>query len=149
MTEEMNRGRRMRLLAVLCLVAAFVAGGLAGAAAEHARGRMDRDRGHRERGSFLAPGGELDQRLHLTAAQRDSIQKIVRRDQAKADEVFRQMHPLLRARFDSTMTAIEGVLTPEQRGEFRRFREEHRERRRDRDDRGGRPPRLAPPPPPQ
>ncbi|HEX2189555.1 MAG TPA: hypothetical protein VHG51_11685 [Longimicrobiaceae bacterium] len=139
---------RMRVLAVVTLLATFLAGGLVGAAVERARGGegwSERPRAGMERGPRRGPppifeeGGPLDERLRLTPAQRDTIQRIVERDRARADSLFREMRPRLRARYDSTVAAVEAVLTPEQREEFRRFREEHRERRRARRGGGARP----------
>lgn len=128
---------RMRWLAVASLLATFLAGGLVGAAVERARGgERWSERPGMERGPRRGPppifeaGGPLDERLRLTPQQRDTIRRIVARDRAKADSLFREMRPRLRARFDSTTAAVEAVLTPEQREEFRRFREEQRERRR-------------------
>ena len=136
MTDERKRMIRMRLLAIATLLVTFVAGTLVGAAVESARGgdRDDRPRpgmhdGRRGRPDIFEAGGPLDERLNLTPAQRDTIQRIVERDRAKADSLFREMRPRLRARFDSTNAAILAVLTPEQREEFRRFREERRAER--------------------
>jgi Spy/CpxP family protein refolding chaperone len=140
-----GNGRRMRLLAVLSLLVVFVAGALVGAAVE--RGRGD-DRGPRRpprearRGPppMFAEGSPVAQRLKLTAAQRDSIERITERDRVRADSVFRETRRGMRARFDSTMTALEAVLTPGQRVEWRKIREEMRERDRQdrRERRGGR-----------
>lgn len=144
---------RARVLALLSLLVVFVAGGLVGAAAEHARGERRFREGPGRRGGpeIFAAQGELAKRLHLTPAQSDSIQKIVARDRAKAEAIFREMRPRLRARFDSTTTAIDAVLTPEQRAEFRKIREERRMERRGRrggGDRPGPPGPGDPPPPP-
>lgn len=150
MNPEASRTRRTRLLALASLLVVFVAGVLVGAAAEHAR----RERGFRGEPprrpgppEIFAAQGELGRRLHLTAEQSDSIQRIILRDRAKADAIFREMRPRLRARFDSTSAAIDAVLTPEQRAEFRRLREEHRAQRRGR--RGGRGGPEWPVPPPE
>jgi Spy/CpxP family protein refolding chaperone len=138
MNDDGSRTRRMRLLAIASLLLTFLAGGLVGTAVERARGARawsppppgaEPGRGRGGPDIFEA-GGPLDDRLRLTPRQRDTIQRIVQRDRQKADSLFREMRPRLRARFDSTRTAVEAVLTPQQREEFRRFREEHRERRR-------------------
>ncbi len=138
MGENGGRARRMRLLAVLSLLVVFVAGALVGAAVE--RGRHDgpgRDRPPRvaRRGPppMFAEGSPLAERLKLTPAQRDSIERITERDRVRADSVFRETRRGMRARFDSTITAVEAVLTPEQRAEWQKIRQEMRER--DRQDR--------------
>lgn len=142
--------RRMRLLAIASLLLTFLAGALVGTAVERARGgrawapppgaEAGRPRGGPD---IFEAGGPLDDRLRLTPQQRDTIQRIVERDRHKADSLFRQMRPRLRARFDSTRTAIDAVLTPAQREEFRRFREERRAERRRRGG-GDRPPGAGP-----
>jgi Spy/CpxP family protein refolding chaperone len=157
----MNRVLRMRLLAVLTLLIVFAAGALVGAAVERGRGHDAPPRGGRgPRGGpppIFAEGSPFAARLNLTPAQRDTIQKIVRNDRAKADSLYRQMRPRLRARFDSTTMTIEAVLTPQQSAEWKRVREELRQRgQRGRRLREGRPRRhraddpagvQAPPPP--
>lgn len=126
-------GARMRLLAVLTLLFVFVAGGVVGAAVE--RGRHDgprRDRPPREarRGPppMFAEGSPLAQRLRLTEVQRDSIEKLTERDRALADSVFRETRREMRIRFDSTLRAVNEVLTPEQRAEWQKIRQEWMER---------------------
>lgn len=145
MTDESKRMWRMRLLAVATLLVTFLAGTLVGAAVESARGgdpddapRPGMHDGRRGRPDIFEAGGPLDERLGLTPQQRDTIRRIVERDRAKADSLFREMRPRLRARYDSTSAAIEAVLTPEQREEFRRFREERRAERRRRGEERGR-----------
>ncbi len=157
MNGDGSRTRRMRLLAIASLLVTFVAGALVGAAVDRARGADRREGpppgaqhgrgGPRGGPDIFEAGGPLDDRLRLTPQQRDAIQRIVERDRVKADSLFREMRPRLRARFDSTRAAVDAVLTPQQREEFRRFREERRaERRR----RGGdrRPGPGEPPGPP-
>jgi hypothetical protein len=138
--ENGGRARRMQLMAVLMLLVVFVAGGLVGAAVE--RGR---DHGRRGEGPFregrrggpppmFAEGSPIAQRLKLTEAQRDSIERITQRDRARADSVFRETRRGMRARFDSTMTAVDAVLTPQQRAEWQKIRQEWQAR----EGRGGR-----------
>jgi Spy/CpxP family protein refolding chaperone len=141
--------RRTRLLAVLTLLVTFLAGAFAGAA-------LDRGRGHGPRGpggpggrggppAIFAAGSPLVERLELTEPQRDSIERLMRRDRARTDSMFREMRPRLRARFDSTTAAIAAVLTPEQRAEWERFLAERRAHHRRR---GGGDPADGPPLPP-
>ena len=149
--ETTNPARRLKLLALALLLATFVAGTLVGAALDRHHFGGGGDRGGPSRGpspeSMFAPDGPLGKRLELTPAQRDTIARIVRRDRARADSLFREMRPRLRARFDSTTAAVEAVLTPGQRREFREFREERRrEHRRRGGGRGDGPGPGAPPP---
>ena len=130
---DAGRARRMRILAVLTLAMVFVAGGLVGAAVE--RGRVartpDRPLPRAERRGpppMFAEGSPLAEKLGLTPAQRDSIERIARRDRVRADSVFRETRRAMRLRLDSTLTAVEDVLTPEQRAEWRRMRREMRMR---------------------
>ncbi|HEX6042203.1 hypothetical protein [Longimicrobium sp.] len=152
---------RMRILAVLTLLVVFVAGGLVGAAVAHGRGgdgpRDRPPRGNDRRGPppMFAEGSPVAERLKLTPVQRDSIETLTTRDRARADSVFREMRQRMRSRFDSTMTAVDAVLTPEQRAEWQKIREEWQAREREgRGRRGGRgrpdrgPFPDGPPPPP-
>jgi hypothetical protein len=136
-------GNRMRLLAILTLLVVFVAGGLVGAALEHGRHDSRRDRLPRveRRGGpppLFAEGSPVAERLNLTEAQRDSIEKITTRDRVRADSVFRETRRRMRSRFDSTMMAVDSVLTPQQRAEWQKIRQEimERERREGRGRRG-------------
>ncbi|MDB4947565.1 MAG: hypothetical protein JWM27_214 [Gemmatimonadetes bacterium] len=154
MSGESTRPRSVKLLAALCLVAVFAAGFLVGAAATRAHDRqwgpppfgMGGEAHHGPRPNLFAPDGPLGQRLHLTHAQADSIDRIVKRDQREAEQMMRAFHPRLRAHFDSTTAAIGAVLTPPQRAEFERFLERHHPRR-GRGPAGGPPPGTPPPEP--
>ena len=138
--------RRMRILAVLSLLVVFVAGGLVGAALERGRDHRggSRDgppRGEGRRGGpppLFAEGSPLAERLNLTDAQRDSIERLTERDRVRADSTFREIRRGMRARFDSTMTAVEAVLTPEQRAEWQKVRQEWQQQERERRGRRGR-----------
>lgn len=137
--------RRMRILAVLSLLVVFVAGGLVGAAVERGRDHRGgfRDgppRGEGRRGPppLFAEGSPLAERLKLTDAQRDSIERLTERDRVRADSTFREIRRGMRARFDSTLTAVEAVLTPEQRAEWQKVRQEWQQQERERRGRRGR-----------
>lgn len=137
-----SRARRMRLLAVLTLLVVFAAGALVGAAVAHGRGHDRPPRGGGPRGGgpppMFAEGSPVAERLNLTPAQRDSIERITQSDRARADSVFREMRRGMRARFDSTMMAVDSVLTPVQRAEWQKIRAELQEReRQERMRRGG------------
>ena len=122
--------RRMHLLAVLTLLVVFAAGALVGAALE--RGSHHRPpHGAIPRGGgpppMFAEGSPIVQRLKLTPAQRDSIEHLTARDRARADSVFHHTRERMRAHFDSTIQAVDAVLTPEQRAEWQRIREQWHE----------------------
>lgn len=138
--ENGGRARRMQWMAVLMLLVVFVAGGLVGAAVERGRDHGRRGegppRGDRRGGPppMFAEGSPIAQRLNLTDAQRDSIEHITERDRARADSIFRETRRGMRTRFDSTMTAVDTVLTPTQRAEWQKIRQEWQAR----EGRGGR-----------
>lgn len=152
---DAGRARRMRLLAVLSLLVVFAAGALVGAAVERGRDDGPGRSGPRRGGGpppLFAEGSPVARRLGLTEAQRDSIETLTQRDRARGDSIFRETRRGMRVRFDSTMRAVEAVLTPDQRAEWDRIRQEweardHREGRGrrgpGRDGRGG---PGAPPP---
>jgi Spy/CpxP family protein refolding chaperone len=161
--------RRTLLLALLTVALAFGAGTAVGAALERARrpepppALLPRDAepagsmGPRGRPPIFAEG-PVAERLGLDRTQRDSLQRILAAERARADDLYREFRPRLRARYDSTTEAVEAVLTPEQRAEWARIRAERRdrwrgggrpevERRRWRDRRDGAPPERAAPAP--
>ncbi|HEU0302453.1 MAG TPA: hypothetical protein VFR37_23540 [Longimicrobium sp.] len=127
-----TRVRRMRLLAVLSLLVVFTAGALVGAAVERGR-HPSPPRAALPRGGgpppMFAEGSPLARRLGLTPAQRDSIEKLTARERALGDSVFHATRRQMRLHVDSTITAVEAVLTPEQRAEWRRIHEEWRHER--------------------
>jgi Spy/CpxP family protein refolding chaperone len=125
--DNAGRGNRMRLLAVLTLLAVFAAGALVGAAVErgsrhgHPRGGMPRGGGPPP---MFAEGSPIVERLKLTPVQRDSIERLTARDRARADSVFHHTRRQMRTHFDSTIQAVDAVLTPEQRAEWKRIRDQ-------------------------
>lgn len=139
-----DNARRMRILAVLTLLVVFAAGSLVGAAVERGRDhgrrgdRPPRGEGRRGPPPMFAEGSPLADRLKLTPAQRDSIERITERDRVRADSVFGATRRAMRARFDSTMMAVDSVLTPAQRAEWQKVRQEWQVREgRGRGGRGG------------
>lgn len=114
--------RRMRLLAVLSLLMVFAAGALVGAALE--RGTHHRPPRGGGPPPMFAEGSPLVQRLKLTPVQRDSIERLTAHDRARADSVFHHTRQQMRAHFDSTIQAVDAVLTPAQRAEWRRIHEQ-------------------------
>jgi Spy/CpxP family protein refolding chaperone len=131
MSETLKPARRMHLAAVLTLLMVFAAGALVGAALErHHHGGPPRGAIPRGGGPppMFAEHSRIAERLKLTPDQRDSIERITAHDRAHADSVFHHTRGEMRAHLDSTMRAVEAVLTPAQRAEWRRIHQEMRER---------------------
>jgi Spy/CpxP family protein refolding chaperone len=122
------RPRRLHLLAIVTLLVVFAAGALVGAAVERGTGHHRPPHGAIPRTGgpppMFAEGSPLVERLKLTPAQRDSIEKLTAGDRARADSVFHSTRQLMRAHFDSTIRAVDAVLTPEQRVEWKRIHEQ-------------------------
>ncbi|UCF21183.1 MAG: hypothetical protein JSU87_07295 [Gemmatimonadota bacterium] len=119
MTGSLESLGRIRAKGIALLLATFVAGALAGTAAERilaarrapeAPGfEIGMARGLGE-GRLLGPFRELD----LTLEQRARISEIIERGRPRTDAVMREMLPRLRAITDSVHLEIRAVLTPEQ-----------------------------------
>ena len=65
--------------------------------------------------------------LDLSDEQRSRVDSLLEEQREKADQLLSDMEPRLKALHDSTNSAIERLLTPEQREEFERIKEERRE----------------------
>ena len=98
----------------------------------------------------------LERQLGLSEEQRREIDEILRESRKESNGLHDEMLPRIRAQVERTRQRIFEVLTPEQREEFERLREEHRgaERfflggdvRHRRKGPGRRGPRPQPPPP--
>lgn len=142
----MDARRRNQLLAAGALAAAFLAGGVGGAAATAAidwwrAPRAEEGLVHTEiqlprmpappgeGGVFWrrSEGQELADRLGLTEAQRNEVQRLMEEQQVKAERLMNEMEPRLKALMDSTHARIEAVLTPEQRERYGEMREMRRD----------------------
>lgn len=66
--------------------------------------------------------------LGLTTDQRSAVSEIMARRRAATTEIMREVEPRLRSHWDSMHVEIGAVLSPEQLEEYRRMREEDRER---------------------
>jgi hypothetical protein len=119
------------MMAFGVLLATFVAGGLAGGAVVRMLSAGEApplEETRPTRTPVFAGEGPLSDRLDLTAQQRQQIEQILIENRQMAAQLLREMQPRLRARYDSTIVAIDAVLTPDQRVEFRRMRSEERDR---------------------
>jgi hypothetical protein len=61
---------------------------------------------------------EMDRRLHLDVAQRDTIASVLRRHQMTVDSAWARVRPSLHAVIDSSQREIIAVLRPDQRSEY-------------------------------
>ena len=137
--------RRTRLLGIGLLVATYIAGAFSGAAFDRLLGADpvnvtrsttepapkkhpdDRDHEPRDREA------DIFDRLGLTPEQRARVNEILEARKTHVDAFWNEAGPRLRAIVDSTRAEIREVLTPEQRAEYDRIREERRRRRHDRE----------------
>jgi hypothetical protein len=112
--------RRARIRAGLLLIVVFVAGVISAIA----MGRLD---GSRALITVEAGGMPREiARLHLTPAQEQQVDTILRRSRADAEKVLLSTIPRLKAILDSTDDQVRTVLTPTQRAEFDAERQRHK-----------------------
>ena len=127
MSEPLPPPRRARALGFVLLAAVFVAGGLAGAAADRAlaeRGHHE----HGERGRHHGLEAEVFDRLDLEARQRAEMERIFERRRHEAAAVWDEMKPRLQRVLDGTRDDLAHVLTPEQLAEYDRLVAERQRR---------------------
>ncbi len=98
------------------------------AAEDRPRDRPARERPPRDGRPPRPAGGEWLERLDLTAAQREEIERIRAESRAEAERLRAEWEPRLRDHLAETRARIEAVLTEEQRETFRELRERHRGR---------------------
>ena len=132
MSEPLRPPRRARALSFALLAAVFVAGGLAGAAADRVladRGARDR-REHGDRGRHGRHGLEaaVFDRLDLDARQRAEAERIFERRRHEAAAVWDEMKPRLQRILDGTRADLARVLTPEQLADYDRLVAERQRR---------------------
>ncbi|HEU0052876.1 MAG TPA: hypothetical protein VFQ39_06850 [Longimicrobium sp.] len=126
---------RSRMIGMALLVAAFVAGGLAGAA-------FSRVLAAREPAAAVpaacerrgGPTTRLLEEVDLTPAQRQRIEGVMAATRVRIDAFWKGAEgERFRGIVDSARGEIRGVLTPEQRSEYDRLVAEHRDRRREKE----------------
>jgi hypothetical protein len=61
---------------------------------------------------------EMNRRLHLDAAQRDTIEDVLRRHQMTVDSAWARVRPNVHAVIDSSQREIIAVLRPDQRAAY-------------------------------
>lgn len=138
MSWQFGTGSRLRLIGATLLVVTFLAGALAGAAfhqvllaRETAPTRVDRPDRHDHRDGRHSPW----EGLGLTPEQQARIDAVLERRKRELDAFWEEHGPQMRAVYDSTRAEIQVILSPEQRAELDRRREERRARERERDER--------------
>lgn len=62
--------------------------------------------------------GEMDRRLHLDVAQRDTIANVLHRHQLTVDSAWARVRPSVHAVIDSSQREIIAVLRPDQRSAY-------------------------------
>ena len=148
MKEGFESLGRIRAQGVALLVVAFLAGGLAGFAAERLRASRAEPPPRGARDGFMrgVPRGELPpmfERLNLTAEQETQIRSILDEARPQTEAILDEMKPRLRAVTDSSRARIRAVLTAEQAAQLdsimqnfeRRWRKDGKEGRRHRRER--------------
>jgi hypothetical protein len=138
MTNSLESLGRLRLQALLILLAVFVIGGLAGVAVE--RARHPRPSSPPPRPGFPP---HLRVELQLTAEQNRRLDEILAGYRPRTDELFDRIMPRVQALTDSMRAEIRAVLTPSQQEIFDRMEPPPDEHRHPPD--GRRPPREPPP----
>lgn len=116
-----------RAAAALLIVGALLAGIVLGVAGDRAWMHYHR--------SQRAPGFErlvehLDQELHFTPQQKESVKQIIERHRARIHAISDGVRPQMRQEIESTNAEIEKLLTPEQRTKFQSLQQRHNNRRR-------------------
>lgn len=71
---------------------------------------------------------EMDRRLHLDVAQRDTIANVLRRHQMTVDSAWARVRPSLHAVIDSSQREIIAVLRPDQRSAYLAWIRSHKMR---------------------
>jgi Spy/CpxP family protein refolding chaperone len=127
-TDERTGARRTKLLAAGVILATLVAGTLAGVAADRMLGRRAALAETPPAPCVSRPegGATVFESLDLTADQRTRVDAVLERRRRQMEVLWQQARPGMRAVVDSTEAEIRVILTPEQRGEFDRMREEGR-----------------------
>lgn len=145
MTLDLDSRDSSRILAIAVLLAVFAAGAFGGAAltvAMRSPGHVERHEQRVLRGPGMGPlpgdhegvvfmrspgPGPFGDALDLGADQQERVERLMEEQREKAERLMSDMEPRMKALMDSTNTAIEAVLTPEQREKFREMREERRD----------------------
>jgi hypothetical protein len=112
-------------IAVITVVAAFLAGALVGVLGDHLymmrhrRGPLKEAAAH-----FMATriAARLDHELSLTPTQHDAVLRIIEAHHKRMGEIFDNVRPQMRQEVDKGNAEIEQVLDPTQREKFKKLR---------------------------
>jgi Spy/CpxP family protein refolding chaperone len=128
-TGERPGSRRTKLMAAGVILATLVAGTLAGVAVDRVLSRRAAlaQAPHSVPCSGRPEGGlTVFETLDLSTEQRAQVDGILERRRRQMDVLWQEARPAMRALVDSTEAEIRVVLTPDQRAQFDRMREEGR-----------------------
>ncbi len=111
---------RSKILALVLLVAVFVAGGAVGIAASGAwRGHRAGDAERRDRRATTSYADRLQGELNLSPAQHDTVERIVTGYQGHMDRIWAEMRPRMDSLRDNIRAQITLVLDSTQQARFR------------------------------
>lgn len=122
-----------RTAAVVVVIAAFLAGVVAGVGGEfawlvHNRRILPRPGGSRNATQRLVE--RLDRELHFDAKQRTSVTTIIESHRKNIDATWSSVRPQVEKEIDATNAEIEKLLTPDQREKFKALQAKMRSRSR-------------------
>jgi len=114
-----------RSTAIVAVIALFLLGTVAGALGYQAFlfHQLRQPGGVAAWGARLL-ASDLKRRLDLTPEQEAQVEHILADSRAESAQLHREMRPRARAILDRAHARISAVLTPRQRAEFERFREQ-------------------------
>ena len=137
---------RVRVAAAAALLVTFAAGAALGVGGERWRAhqRLEQHGGSARSGRGGPMGDGFLRTLHLTTAQRASVDSILERRRVQLEQFWSGPGQQLRTIVDSTRNEIRAVLTPAQRTTYDSMVTERRQRERTREMGGG---PIGPPPP--
>lgn len=109
-----------KVLALVLLVAVFLAGGAVGIAASGAwRGHRASDADRRDRRETPSYADRLQREVNLTPAQRDTVERIVAGYQGHMDRIWTEVRPRMDSLRDDIRAQIMLVLDSTQQARYR------------------------------
>jgi hypothetical protein len=111
---------RSKVLAVVLLVAVFVAGGAVGfVLSGTVRARPTAEPGHRDRRATTSYADRLQRDLNLSPAQHDTVERIVTSYQGHMDRIWAEVRPRMDSLRDDIRAQLMTVLDSTQQVRFR------------------------------
>jgi len=113
-----------RTTAALVVIVAFIAGFFVGIAGDRLYLIHTRQFFPRRAADYAAHHvvSRLDRELHLTDAQKTSIQRVVDQHRVRIEAVWNNVRPQVRQEIEAANAEIDRLLTPEQRTKFQQMR---------------------------